>query len=614
MNVRDVAPLGAYQGQNTEALFFLNPQGEFTFLSEPFARLIGHAPARLLGQSLAGLLASAEQEVAALVLEHAQRGEVLTLETRLLDPSGEPQPLLLTTLPQLHQSQLTGIVGIARPAEEPEKRLEARALSEVIFGAVADVIFVLQVEPDEQYRFRFINRAFEITTGLAAHQVNGRPVQDIIPEPSLSLVRTYYRQAIETGQRVTWQEISDYPTGRLVGEVAVTPVYSEADDSWCLVGTVHDLTAQKRVEEDLRVSNERFAYALKATSVALYDWDIAADALVWGEGFKVLFGYKQGQEPATIRQWATLVHPEDAMYTLDNLFYTIRQTQQDIWQREYRFRRADDSWAIVLERGCLIRDETGQAMRMIGTMQDITERQEAEEKQHQMTQELFRQNADLQQFTYIVSHNLRAPLANARGFADLLPRLKKDSEAFDTSLEHLATCLQQLDTVITDVNSILSIRDKVDLKRPEPVALAAVCEQMAQTLAQALRDCGGTITCLIPEQMHVDGYRAYVCSIFLNLLANAIKYRSDERALQITVTATQPEGQGPIVTVLDNGMGFDLDKAGAEVFQLYKRFHAVPAGRGMGLFLVKAHIEAMGGRVEVSSRPNEGTQFTLFFA
>ncbi|QJX45565.1 PAS domain S-box protein [Hymenobacter taeanensis] len=612
--MRDVLPLRSYRGHQAEEVFFLNPEGEFTFLSETLAELLGHSRQGLHGKPLADWLAPEEHDTPALVLRHARQGEVLTSEVKARCQGGEAQLLLLTTMPVLHHGTLTGIVGIAKPFAEAASHGELTGAQQqlaVIFRTVADVVFVLQAEPEEQYRFTFVNRAFEATTGLPAQQVVGQSVQAIIPEPSLSLVKQHYRQAIETRQRVTWIEVTDYPTGQKVGEVSVTPVYDELTQCWQLVGNVHDLTPQKRVEEELRVSNERFAYALKATTDALYDWNLNTDTVVWGEGFDKLFGYMSAGSPPTFEQWVERLHPEDAALTLEGLRRATSPGDESTWQQEYRFQRANGTWANVFDRGCIIRNEQGQTVRMIGAMQDITTRKEAELRQQQMTQELFLQNTNLQQFTYIVSHNLRAPLANARGFVNLLPRLDKATATYDTALQHLQTSLEQLDAVITDVTTILSIRDKAEVERPKQVPLAAVCQQVLAALNQALQECGGTVELLIADELQVTGHRAYYYSIFFNLLANAIKYRSDKRPLQVTIVATPSEGSGVRVTVTDNGMGFDTEKAGDEVFKLYRRFHSSPMGRGVGLFLVKSQAEAMGGQVTVTSKIEEGTCFTL---
>ncbi|MBD2721407.1 sensor histidine kinase [Hymenobacter armeniacus] len=355
----------------------------------------------------------------------------------------------------------------------------------VIFNTIADVTFVLSVEDDGRYRFIFANSAFEKATGVPVEKVAGSYVSDVIPEPSLSLVLTKYEEAIRTSQRVSWLETSDYPTGRVTGEVSVTPVHDEAGRCYQLVGVVHDLTKEKQ----------------------------------------------------------------------------------------------------------------------------------AEERQLLLTEQLVQQNSDLQQFTYIVSHNLRAPLANALGFTDLLSRLDKRSDTFDVSLQHLRTSIQQLDQVMMDVNNILSLRDSQDGYRPEPVPVAAVCQQALLSLQEALRDCGGQLHNAIPATLHVAGSRAYFHSIFHNLISNAIKYRSDARPLQIDIAAAQDPRLGTILTVRDNGSGFDQEKASDNIFQLYRRFHGGTgtAGRGIGLFLVKAHAEAMGGAISVRSRLDEGTEFTLHF-
>ncbi|GAB3309698.1 sensor histidine kinase [Hymenobacter tenuis] len=616
MNVRSVTPLGTYVQQHREAVFTLDSLGTITTVSEPFARLVNQEVAALRGRPLAELVAASNPGAIELLLQHSQRGEVLTLELVLPSSAGQPLEVELTTVPFLLHGELAGISGEARPRNQQDSSSESLKEREeqlsVIFSSVADVIFVLQVEPGNAYRFTYINKAFETVTGLPYARVVGRPVQEIIPEPSYSLVRSQYQQAAETRQLVSWLETTEYPTGSLIGEVSVAPVFDSQDTCIQLVGTVHDLTAQKRVEEDLRVSNERFAYALKATTDALYDWNMQSDQLVWGEGFNTLFGYDVVQNPPTFQQWATYIHPDDADHVLQDLQKATATDSGDTWQQEYRFRRADGSWANVFDRSCIIRNETGTAIRMIGAMQDITLRRQTEVKQRVLMQELNRQNADLQQFTYIVSHNLRAPLANAIGFTDLLARVDKTGEVFQKSLQHLQTSLAQLDTIISDVNTILSIRDKTEAGRPEPVFLDQVCSKVMETFRPALAECGGTIECAIPNTIQVVGYRAYFNSIFFNLLANAIKYRSDKRPLQVEVKASYTP-QGVQVQIQDNGTGLDLKQVGNDVFQLYKRFHKVPTGRGIGLFLVKSHVEAMGGHIEISSQVNQGTCFTLSF-
>ncbi|WP_226930087.1 PAS domain-containing protein [Hymenobacter siberiensis] len=199
-----------------------------------------------------------------------------------------------------------------------------------------------------------------------------------MPEPSLSLVLSKYREAIASMERVVWQETTDYPTGQVTGEVSVTPVPDEDGRCCQLLGVVHDLTKEKQVEKALRISNERLAYALKATTDAIYDWTISDDSLYWGEGFENLFGYQLAQNPMPFSEWADYVHPDDSPRVVAGLRHAAFETTNLFWQEEYRFRRANGTWAEVFDRGYLLRDAAGRAVRMMGAMQDITSRKQAE--------------------------------------------------------------------------------------------------------------------------------------------------------------------------------------------------------------------------------------------
>lgn len=258
-----------------------------------------------------------------------------------------------------------------------------------------------------------------------------------------------------------------------------------------------------------------------------------------------------------------------------------------------------------------VRDEAGQLTQYVAVLQNITFRKEVEASQANMTQDLYRHNRDLQQFTYVISHNLRAPLANALGLSVLLTQTDRHSAVFDTALASLRQSMLQADDVLKDLNQVLSIRDRKDVLAQEPLVFREVCLQAVQNLQEPLQACAGKVALTIDPELAMRGNRAYLYSIFYNLLSNSIKYRSEERALRIDIACGTGEHGGPTITFTDNGSGFDMFKAGSDVFQLYKRFHTNQRGRGIGLFLVKTHVEALGGKITVASEVNFGTRFTI---
>jgi PAS domain S-box-containing protein len=250
----------------------------------------------------------------------------------------------------------------------------------------------------------------------------------------------------------------------------------------------------------------------------------------------------------------------------------------------------------------LVEDNQVVGVHMVA--RDITEKS-------QYQRQLLAQNKDLQEFTYIVSHNLRAPLANALGLVNMLAVAPADSAHFKQARTHLKSSLEQLDQVLRDMNTILTIRDKEGLPELEDVPLAEVVLQALQSVQNVLHQCGGTLRTSIPPGFRVRGNRAYFYSILFNLLANSIKYRNPNQPLLVELSATAEAGQDKLVTFSDNGVGIDLERAGTDIFKLYKRFHLHLPGRGVGLYLVKAHIESMGGRITVRSQVGKGTQFSI---
>jgi PAS domain S-box-containing protein len=153
-----------------------------------------------------------------------------------------------------------------------ERKMAEKALREReqrlsnIYETLGDSVFHLAVEPGGEFRFVSINRSFSDVTGLKPEEIVGKRVSEIIPEPSLTLVLANYRRAIEGKTIVRWEETSDYPTGQLVGEVSVAPVFDDQGRCTHLVGSVHDVTERKRAAEALKASEEKFRMITEQTA------------------------------------------------------------------------------------------------------------------------------------------------------------------------------------------------------------------------------------------------------------------------------------------------------------------------------------------------------------
>lgn len=223
--------------------------------------------------------------------------------------------------------------------------------------------------------------------------------------------------------------------------------------------------------------------------------------------------------------------------------------------------------------------------------------------------ELLEQNSRLEQFAYIISHNLRAPLARLVGLANLFDRTKNREEN-SKIVRMIVASTTDLDHIIKDLSNILKVQ-KSNTQVLKKVNLSELIEKITRMLTNELEETGTTITTDFGLPEISNTLPQYIESILYNLISNAIKYRHPERAPLIEVKSAG-EGEYIKIEVSDNGLGLDLDKYKESLFSLYKRFHFHVEGKGLGLYLVKTQVGALGGRIEVASEIGKGTTFIIY--
>jgi signal transduction histidine kinase len=222
--------------------------------------------------------------------------------------------------------------------------------------------------------------------------------------------------------------------------------------------------------------------------------------------------------------------------------------------------------------------------------------------------ELLEQNNRLEQFAYIISHNLRAPIARLIGLTSIVDT--NDHADVLNVFGMIKHSSQELDAIVKDLTSILSIQRLSPTLYTE-IDLAELIGKLKIIFDREIHETNATINSNFRAKT-IYSLSAYVESIFLNLISNSLKYRHPDRNLKINISSVAQDGFIK-VSFEDNGIGIDLSKHGQNIFNLYKRFHFHVEGKGIGLFLVKTQVEALGGTVAVKSEIERGTTFEILF-
>jgi PAS domain S-box-containing protein len=367
----------------------------------------------------------------------------------------------------------------------------------------------------------------------------------------------------------------------------------------------------------LKQSEERFRLAAAATQDVMWDWDLVADTVVWGDSIEQAFGYRvSGPQPGT-SSWTDHIHPDDREAAVGSLKQAIAVGESN-WKAEYRFQRNDGSWATVLDRGSILRDEGGNALRAVGAMTDLTQVREAQarlaEKEAE-TKRLKEQAAFKTQFLNNAAHELGTPLtpiklqmASLRRsiFGELTPKQAEAVGLIDRNLERLSLLVGDL----LDAARLQSGRLRV-LSRP--LSPAALVTDVVDSFAEKARVQGVSLASRgLATAAQVVGDESRLNQVLVNLVHNAIKFTPRGGRVEVSV---QAEGGELVLSVSDTGLGMTEEQM-ARLFQPFTQVHDTTkhslGGTGLGLYISKGIVEQHDGRLLCSSEgPGKGTTFEV---
>lgn len=568
--------------------------------NDHFCRIVGRTETELAALTLAELIHPDDLASHLATLQaHRQSGEPMAAELRFLRPNGSVRWCSVNISFMRHRAEAPSTIIVAEDiTERRSASAKAATLLAAIIDSAQDSIFVKDLDG----RFILVNRALE-RSGL---NLLGCWVEDVFPPELAAGFAAADRQVLETGKSSIVEETVPIRGVPRTFHTIKVPWIVEGEVRE-LIGMSRDITRRLETESRIRRSDERYRLAAKATNDAVWDWDLVTGELTWNEAIEQLAGEAPGPH---IDWWKQRIHDQDRESVVQDIHGFIDHGR-DRWQCEYRFRRADGSYAQVLDRGYVIRDDDGKAIRMIRAMSDLSERLEAQQRLNELQNELVHVSRLSAMGTMGTMASALAqinqPLTGIANYMGGARRMLRERGAAAipeavAAIDEAAAASQHVGEIIRRLRRMVS-RGKAQLQpiRLDNIvndALALAIPNEALAAVRIERNLGDLEVMADPVQIQ---------QVLFNLFRNAVEAMDGQDERRLAITAKR-RGDRVVVNVEDNGPGF-----AAEVRDgLFSAFSSTKAaGLGVGLTICRTIIEAHGGHISVERSTAAGSVVTF---
>lgn len=587
----------------------ISPNGFIQYMSPSFYRMFGYEEGSMSGRNVFEMVHPDDVDKAMYEFNYGiQSGGVSDpINFRFKKANGEYLYLEAVGNNLIEDESVNAIVVNARDVTERDRAQKEILQTKEFYESILHSIPLDVVVFDANHRYKFVNSTAiknkEKREWAIGHDDFEYCEKFDRPISMAERRREEFNQVISTRRHIEYEEQIDTPGAEPIWRLRrLFPVEDNIGQIAYVIGYGVDITERKVNEEKLRILNDRMQLATQAAGFGVWDWNVKTNALVWDDTLYSLFGVEQNQFSNNFEAWAATLHPDDKERAFNDVQESLNGNRD--FSSEFRILKGGNEIRYIAGKAKVYRDSNGMAFRMLGVNWDITESKESESKLRAYTQDLEKINKELDQFAYVVSHDLKAPLRAINNLSLWIEEDIQDQLTGETKdqFKMLRGRVHRMESLI---NGILNY-SRAGRMRTSPVKI-----ELSEFIPDLINLLG------TPQHFKVDiqpdlpilhTEKVALEQVFSNFISNAIKYNSNpEPVLGIH---WQDEGKFWRFSVSDNGPGIDKEYHD-KIFVIFQTLNARDKveSTGVGLAIVKKIIEDKGGKCWVESALGVGSTF-----
>lgn len=461
---------------------------------------------------------------------------------------------------------------------------------------------------DAEGKIEWVNDAFQSITGYNYEEVKGKKPKDFLQGPASDQNEIErLSNALKNQENIETTLINYNKKGLpYYNQLEITPVFDEKNNLVNFISIQKDISEEIRIRQEILKINSRFELIADKSNIGIWEWDAINQSIIWNEVLIKMYGVRKSDiEPVLLDFWKSSIHPDDRTKIINEVNDLMEDKTNEILEQEYRIIRLNDQEERILKCHTLVeRDKEGEMLRLIGTAIDITEIKQFENDILTKNDELKKINAELDNFVYSVSHDLRSPLLSIKGILSLVFNSSQIDEMTTNYLKLAEKSVIRLDETIQEILEY-SRNARLEVSYEE-FDVSAMIETIFEDLKFSTSDTFEFNYSISGSPM-IYSDKSRINILLKNLIGNSVKYQRRDIQnpfVQIDFTRTNKNELNFIIT--DNGEGIP-EKHLAKIFDMFYRASSSSQGTGLGLYICKEIVNKLNARIEIQSKQNEGT-------